>query len=110
MILEQETQGDIAVVRPVGRLDSSTSPVLERWLLERLDSGCSRLVFDLSSMDYVSSAGLRVLLLAGKKLRCSEGRLVLSGIRENVRDVFEMSGFLTLFAITDTVPDALARF
>lgn len=109
MSLHHETRGDVAILRPVGRLDSATSPELERTVLDRLDSGCRRMVFDLADMDYVSSAGLRVILLAGKKLRATEGKLVLAGMREGVRDVFEMSGFLTLFAVTPDLDGALSR-
>lgn len=109
MNLDQETRGDVAILRPVGRLDSASSPELERVVLERLEGGCHRLVFDLASLDYVSSAGLRVILLAGKKLRSVQGHLVLAGMREAVRDVFEMSGFLTLFAVTPTLDEAVGH-
>jgi len=109
MNVQQELRGDVAILRPVGRLDSATSPELERSVMECLDSGCKRLVFDLASMDYVSSAGLRVILVAGKKLRTTQGKLVLAGMRETVREVFEMSGFLTLFAVTANVDDALTK-
>lgn len=109
MNLDQETRGDIAILRPVGRLDSASSPELEHAVLERLDEGCNRMVFDFGDMDYVSSAGLRVILLAGKKLRASQGKLVIAGMRDMVRDVFEMSGFLTLFAVAPSVEDALAK-
>ena len=109
MNVQQEIRGDVAILRPVGRLDSATSPELERSVIECLEGGCKRLVFDLDSMDYVSSAGLRVILVAGKKLRATQGKLVLSGMREAVRDVFEMSGFLTLFAVTTNLDDALTK-
>jgi anti-sigma B factor antagonist/stage II sporulation protein AA (anti-sigma F factor antagonist) len=110
MTLEQQARGDITILRPVGRLDSASSPELELAILERLDGGCRRLVFDLADMDYVSSAGLRVILLAGKKLRASQGKLVIAGMRDMVREVFEMSGFLTLFAVAPSVDDAIAKF
>lgn len=109
MNLEQERRGDIVILRPVGRLDSASSPELEQAILERLEGGCNRIVFDLVGMDYVSSAGLRVILLAGKKLRASHGKLAIAGMRDMVRDVFEMSGFLTLFAVTSSVDEAVAR-
>ncbi|HZY20497.1 MAG TPA: STAS domain-containing protein [Ramlibacter sp.] len=109
MTLDQETRGDVTILRPVGRLDSASSPELERAVLERLEQGCKRMVFDLADMDYVSSAGLRVILLAGKKLRAGQGRLAISGMREMVREVFEMSGFLTLFAVTPTLDEALSK-
>ncbi|MFN4119929.1 STAS domain-containing protein [Acidovorax sp.] len=109
MNLEQEHRGDILILRPCGRLDSSSSPELERVVTEQLDAGTQRLVFDLSQLDYISSAGLRVVLLAGKKMRASKGRLVLVGLQTMVREVFDMSGFLSLFAITGTLDEGLAK-
>ncbi|SEK10252.1 stage II sporulation protein AA (anti-sigma F factor antagonist) [Variovorax sp. OK605] len=109
MNIEQETRGDVLVVRLAGRLDSSSAPELERMLLEQFTAGLKRLVFDFSALDYVSSAGLRVILLAGKKLRAAQGKLALVGLRDMVREVFEMSGFLTLFAVTDTVDEGVAK-
>lgn len=69
MNLEQELRNDILILRPRGRLDSSSSPELERVVTEQLDSGIQRLVFDLSGLDYISSAGLRVVLLTSMDIR-----------------------------------------
>jgi len=107
-MMDVSTQGDVTLVRPAGRLDSANAPDLERQLTERLDQGAQRLLFDFSTLDYISSAGLRVVLLAGKRLRASQGKLVLVGLGELVREVFEMSGFLTLFEVHATVDEGLA--
>jgi len=109
MNIEQETRGDVLVIRLAGRLDSSSAPELERLLLDQLTAGLKRLVFDFAMLDYVSSAGLRVILLAGKKLRAVQGKLALVGLRDMVREVFEMSGFLTLFAVASTVDEGVAK-
>ena len=109
MNLEQERRDDILILRPRGRLDSNSSPELERVVAEQLEVGTQRVVFDLSALDYISSAGLRVVLLAGKKLRASKGKLVLVGLSDMVREVFDMSGFLTLFAVTHTLDEGLAK-
>ncbi|MDF1485555.1 STAS domain-containing protein [Ramlibacter sp. H39-3-26] len=109
MNLEQERRDDVLILRPRGRLDSSSSPELERVVVEQIDTGIQRLVFDLSALDYISSAGLRVVLLAGKKLRASKGKLVLVGLRDMVREVFDMSGFLSLFTVTATLDEGLAK-
>ena len=61
MNLEQERRDDILILRPRGRLDSSSSPELERVVTEQLEAGMQRGVFDLSARDYLSSAGLRVV-------------------------------------------------
>ncbi len=108
MLVQTEMHPDATVLRPVGRLDSASSPEFEIQVLETLQSGAQRVVLDMSALEYVSSAGLRVILLAGKRLKSAGGRLALAGLRENVRDVFEMSGFLTLFPVLPTVGDALA--
>ena len=109
MKLEQENRGDILILRPCGRLDSSSSPELERVVTEQLDAGVQRLVLDLSQLEYISSAGLRVVLLAGKKMRATKGKLVLVGLQAMVREVFDMSGFLSLFAITPTLDEGVAK-
>jgi anti-sigma B factor antagonist/stage II sporulation protein AA (anti-sigma F factor antagonist) len=109
MTLDQQSRDGVEIIRITGQLDSATSPELERLVLERLEGECQRMVFDLADMDYVSSAGLRVILLAGKKLRTRKGQLVLAGLREAVRDVFEMSGFLALFTVTRNVQEALTQ-
>ena len=109
MAFELRPVGTVQVLRLSGRLDSASSPELERSLRDALAGG--RLVVDLSALDFISSAGLRVLLLAAKQLRAATppGRLVMAGVRGNVREVFEMSGFLTLFPVADSVDAAVAQ-
>lgn len=107
MSFEQEVRDNSLIVRLRGRLDSGNAPELERAVVEQIDAGIQRLILDFTSLDYISSAGLRVILLAGKKLRASGGKLVLCGLRSMVREVFEMSGFLALFVVTDTLNEAL---
>jgi anti-anti-sigma factor len=106
MLVERDTLNDILILRPVGSLDSGTSAELERPLTEALKAGTTRVIFDFSRLDYISSAGLRVVLLAGKRLR-GTGKVALVGMNEMVRDVFTMSGFLTLFPATATVDEAV---
>lgn len=109
MTLEQEHRGDVLVLRPIGRLDSSSSPEVERIVTEQIAAGSRRLLFDLTLLDYVSSAGLRVILLAGKRLRTEHGKLALVGVHGMVREVFDMSGFLRLFAEAPTVDEGLSK-
>lgn len=107
MSIHFENRDQIAIFRPTGRLDSASSPELEGLVNTQLEAGARNVVFDLADLDYISSAGLRVVLLAGKKLRASQGRLLLAGLRDNVRDVFAMSGFLSLFNVVASVDDAV---
>lgn len=109
MNVQHELRDGILVLRPIGRLDSASSPELERLLGEHIDAGVDRVVLDLSDLAYTSSAGLRVVLVAGKKLRPLDGRLILAGMREAVREVFEVSGFLALFEFAPNLEAALQK-
>ena len=109
MNLQQEIRGDVLILKPVGRLDSASSPELERILGDHLEQGVARVIFDFSDLAYTSSAGLRVVLVAAKKLRPVNGRLVLAGMREAVREIFEVSGFLSLFEFAADVEQALTK-
>lgn len=107
MEIQEQPQGGVIVLRPVGRLDSLTCREVEPRLLGALtDSGA--VVVDCAALDYISSAGLRVLLVAAKQNRTTGGRLALAALRDNVREVFDISGFSAIFAIHPTVAAAVA--
>ena len=82
-------------VKLEGRLDTTTAPEFDGFLTENL-MGTSTLIIDCSELDYVSSAGLRVLLSANKKMK---GEMKLTGVQELVMEVFEMTGFADIFVI-----------
>jgi stage II sporulation protein AA (anti-sigma F factor antagonist) len=97
-----EKVGDVLVVKPIGRLDSNSAPGSEKAMLGRIEHGERRMVLDFSALDYISSAGLRVVLILARRLRKADGRLVLFGMNDHNRDVFAISGFLTLLTVLDT--------
>jgi anti-anti-sigma factor len=109
MQIAEERAGGALVLAPAGRLDSLTSNELEKRVASRLDAGERRLVLDLAGVEYISSAGLRVLLLAAKRLKEPPAALVLCGMGPSVRTVLELAGFLPLFAIEPGREQALAR-
>jgi len=100
--------GSITIVTIEGRLDANSSSVLEGRFNELAAQGGLKFVFDLNGLEYVSSAGLRSLLLAAKKTKANRGKLALFGMNENVREVFDMSGFSAIFSIYDTESEAVA--
>lgn len=81
-----------------GRMDSSTAPQLQECVDSKLD-GVSDLHIDLNDLEYISSAGLRVLLSAGKKMEAAEGNMVITGANEEVREAFKITGFDTILQI-----------
>lgn len=107
MDISEDMQGSALVLTLTGRLDSNTAPELERVLPARMESG-EAVVVDLSQVSYVSSAGLRVLLKGAKIARSSGHGLALSGMAPSVREVFDISGFSTIFTIESDVGAALA--
>ena len=109
MEIGDEQVGETRVIAPRGRIDSVSSSELERHLVARLDGGARRVVIDLAGVEYVSSAGLRVLLIAAKRLKPPAGSLVLCGLGPAVRTVLELAGFISLFAVEPARAQALAR-
>jgi anti-anti-sigma factor len=98
---EERTAGAL-VIAPLGRVDSVSSGELERHLVARLDAGERRVVIDMAGVEYISSAGLRVLLALAKRTREGRGALALAALGDSVRQVFELAGFVPLFAIEAT--------
>jgi anti-sigma B factor antagonist len=84
-------------VTPEGRIDTLSAPELEKKLCEILD-GVSELVLDMAKVDYVSSAGLRVILKT-QKLMLSRGKMKLVNVNESVMEVFEITGFSDILTI-----------
>jgi anti-anti-sigma factor len=108
MNIHIEKRGDVDIVRPSGRLDSSNSGAFERAVGEVFDAGSRLMVLDFSQIEYVSSAGLRATLIAGKRMRAVPGgKLVLCALAPQVREIFEISGFVAIFAICADLEAAL---
>jgi anti-anti-sigma factor len=78
-----------------GRLDGLSSSELEQQVLALLDSGVRTLVFDLAALDYVSSAGLRVFIVAAKKMKALGGTVTFRSLTPTVRNIFHVTGLLT---------------
>jgi anti-anti-sigma factor len=106
MQISTRTTNDISIVAIAGSLDSSTSPEAQKSLTEVLTSA-KKVVLDFSALDYISSAGLRVLLGAAKQLRASGGTLGLFGLNPSVREVFEISGFSSILSVYPSEGEAL---
>ena len=99
MQIAQEQQDGVVVVVPRGRIDSTTSGALEAHFAGLSKAAQPRIVVDFSNVDYISSAGLRVMLTLAKRVRDARGGLALCSLGDTVRQVFELAGFLPLFSI-----------
>ncbi len=97
MTITKKLDGNTLTLEVEGRLDTLTAPELEKVVKEELD-GVNALIYDLSKLTYVSSAGLRVLLLSNKIMSEKGGMLVRNATKE-VIDVFELTGFTNILRI-----------
>jgi anti-anti-sigma factor len=85
----------------VGRLDTTTSPDLEKEIQTIYDGGADKIILDIEKLDYVSSAGLRVILGTQKKMNSIKGTLIIRHPKEMVTEVFEATGFCDILTIED---------
>jgi anti-anti-sigma factor len=99
-----------AIFSPAGRIDGTNAAAAEAELKSILESEGPNLILDLSGVDYLSSAGLRVVLVAAKSTRASGGKLVLAGPRPAISEILAMSGFDRIIETTASVELAKALF
>ncbi len=97
--IEKKAENDKVTIALEGRLDVSTAPQLAETLQKSLDR-TTELVFDLEKLEYISSAGFRVLLQAQKRMN-RQGRMRLIHVGKDVMDTFEITGFVDIFFIAD---------
>jgi anti-sigma B factor antagonist/stage II sporulation protein AA (anti-sigma F factor antagonist) len=95
------------ILRLDGRLDASSAPILERKIASLIDEDHFYLILDFSRVDYLSSAGMRVLLSATKKLKSKKGNLILFSLVEDVEEVVKMAGFDKILHICPSEKEAL---
>jgi anti-sigma B factor antagonist len=110
MEILEEQHDEINVFKVKGRLDSKTSPEFEEKVAESFKAGAKNMIFDFKELEYISSAGLRVILKTTKEMKQTNGRIVLCRMQDYVREVFEIAGFDTFLNIEETFDDALKKF
>ena len=97
MTIEKNLNGTELIVKVTGRLDTTTAPELETTLKESF-SGITKLVLDFSTLKYLSSAGLRVVLQA-QKIMNKQGEMIIKNVSEAINEIFEVTGFADILTI-----------
>ena len=97
MTIEKKLNGTELTVTIVGRLDTTTAPQLEAELKQSM-SGVEKLVLDFTALEYLSSAGLRVLL-ALQKVMNKQGEMIIKNVNETINEIFEVTGFIDILTI-----------
>ncbi|HNV69123.1 MAG TPA: STAS domain-containing protein [Candidatus Ozemobacteraceae bacterium] len=108
--ITQEQHGQVNILVITGRLDSTNSESFETLLTNLINAGTSQILIDGTQMAYISSAGLRILLMIAKQLNRTRGRIVLCGLNESVKKVFDLTGLTGIFPLCATREEGLKSF
>jgi anti-anti-sigma factor len=103
MEMDNNKQDNISLLRLKGKLDFTTSSEFEQKFNIMVSEGGKKFIFDLSEVNYMSSAGLRLLLIATKK---TKGNIVLNCVQDSVKQVIEIAGFLSMFRYSNNIDEA----
>ncbi len=106
----EERNNNVLVLLPVDRLDSTNAQKFESMVMDHIIKGEQRMIVDFSRLNFISSSGLRVLLIAAKKLTASQGKLVLCNMHDHIREIFVISGFDRIISIKESRQTALDVF
>jgi len=110
MEIIEEVQNGINIFKLNGRLDSNTSQGFEKKVFQAISDGSKNMIVDFKDLDYISSAGLRVILKATKALKREDGQIMLCAMQDYVKEVFEIAGFDSFLPIVTTMDEALNAF
>lgn len=110
MEILQSKQGSVTILSVQGRLDTLSSRLLEERITALVTQKEHQLLIDFSKLDFISSSGLRVLLATAKQMKVLKGKLALSGMKNKVKEIFDVAGFSMLFSIFTTNEEALSKF
>ena len=110
MKMDVRDSNDIKILAFEGNLDTNTSPDAEAKLNELIDNGSHKLLINFGKLNFISSAGLRVLLATAKKLKGTGGNLQICELNSTVQEVFDISGFGTILNVSKSEEDALSSF
>lgn len=106
MNLNITTDNNIVIISIEGSIDSKTAGDLQSQIMGKV-SETNNVLLDLTKVDYVSSAGLRVLLMIYRQIKTRNGKVILVGVSEEIKDVMSMTGFINFFEIVDNIDNAL---
>lgn len=105
MEIKDTLENDVVIIQPAGRLDSTSSPEFEQFLRAKI-ADRNQLIIDLSNLDYISSAGLRVILAGAKRIDSEKGTMLLCGMKDVIHQIFEVSGFLKILKVEKNLSKA----
>lgn len=109
MDINVRTQNDIHIICVEGNIDSKTAPELQQKIVEATHDA-NKIIIDMSKVEFVSSAGLRVLLMVYRQIKTNNGIVVLVGVSEEIKEVMSMTGFINFFKLFESIDQSLCAF
>ncbi len=110
MQISVKTASEVKVLAFEGSLDTQTSLDAQTQMTQLIEGGETKILVNFEKLQYISSAGLRILLAAAKQLKAADGELRICDLNEVVKEVFDISGFSTIFKIFENETEALDSF
>ena len=107
MDISEDRKADAVILALSGKLDATSAKTFEDKILSLINSGVQRLVVDLSQLEYVSSSGLRVFLVAAKRLQPTDGKFALCGMQDHIRQLFDLAGLSSILSIYGSRAEAV---
>jgi stage II sporulation protein AA (anti-sigma F factor antagonist) len=108
-ISASQQQGTL-VLSVVGRVEAGNAPDLEREVVAEIEKGAISLVLDCSRLDYIASAGLRVLLVVAQRINDDEGQFAVAAVPHRIREILAISGFDQVISVADSPEQAISGF
>jgi len=108
MEIDVKKEGQAVIISLTGRMDAVSSPQFDKTVDDFMEQGETHILIDFKSLEYISSAGLQSILALAKRLEPINGTVLLSDLNGAVKEVFEISGFSSIFSIYDNLDAAMA--
>lgn len=108
--LSASQQQGTLVLSVVGRVEANNAPELEREVVAEIEKGSTSMVLDCSRLDYIASAGLRVLLVVAQRINDDGGRFAVAAVPHRIREILAISGFDQVIAVADSPEQAISGF
>lgn len=102
MNVQVEVSADHTLVSVEGRVDTTNAGEFEKSMMQVIEGGSTKIVLDCSGLNYISSSGLRIFLIVQKKMTALKGQLILCSLQPSIKEIFDISGFSSIFVV---VPD-----
>lgn len=110
MEIIQEKNDGVIILQLKGRFDAGTSSDLENGIIPLIADGLKGMAIDFSQLDYINSSGLRIVLMAAKKISKVGGKMVLFSMKDHIKEVFDMTGFSSIIPVVQSRNEALKGF